>query len=100
MNIEKNDSTVTVTVTEDITSVTVPEIRDQILKTMDAEVIQIHMDLNQVEMVDSTGISLLISIQNSLKKNSGELSLLNTSGDIVHMFKLMRLDKFFKVIPR
>ena len=32
MNIEKNDSTVTMTVTEDITSVTVPEIRDQILK--------------------------------------------------------------------
>ena len=100
MNIEKSEGTLTITIDSDITSVSVPEIREKILDDLDEATVKIDMDLNKVEMVDSTGISLLISIQNSLKKNSGELSLLNTSNDIVHMFKLMRLDKFFTVMSR
>ena len=59
------------TLDEDITAASVSEIKDEILGQLDGELSEVHLDLTNVEMVDSTGISLLISIQNSLKKKSG-----------------------------
>lgn len=100
MNVDVQGNTVLFVVDSDITTVTVPDIRDKVLESLGEGVNEVKLDLNSVEMVDSTGISLLISIQNTLKKKSGSLTLLNTSDDISHMFKLMRLDKFFSVQPR
>ena len=100
MNTDVQGNTFSVSVDSDITTVTVPDIRDKILEGLSGDITEVKLDLSKVEMVDSTGISLLISIQNTLKKKSGSLTLTNASDDISHMFKLMRLDKFFTVEPR
>ena len=100
MGTERKEKLLLMTLDEDITAASVSTIKDEILGQLDEELSEIHLDLTNVEMVDSTGISLLISIQNSLKKNSGSLSVLNVSDDVAHMFKLMRLDKHFKVSAR
>lgn len=57
----------------------------------------ITLDLAGVEIVDSTGIGLLIAIHNSLLKAGGTLSVINASKDILDLFKAMRLDQHFAI---
>ncbi len=61
---------------------------------------KIRIDLGNVGMIDSSGIGVLISAQNSLKKINGTLSVFNISPDILKMFKIMRLDKHFEVAEK
>lgn len=100
MEIERNGNCLSLILDQDLTAAVVKALKDQILSSLDDDVIMVIVDLKNVEMIDSTGISLLISLQNTLKKNSGELSLENTSEDVAHMFQLMRLDKHFNVSKR
>jgi anti-sigma B factor antagonist len=85
---------------EDITATGVDALRKAVLNELKEGISEVCLDLADVEMIDSTGISLLISIQNSLSSKGGRLKLDNTSDDITQMFKLMRLDRHFKVNPR
>jgi len=57
------------------------------------------LDLEGVEMVDSVGLGLLVATHNSLSKQSGRLTLVNVSPDILSLLKAMRLDKHFIVNP-
>jgi anti-anti-sigma regulatory factor len=48
-------------------------------------------------MVDSTGIGLLISAHNSLKKAGGDLTVIHASKDILDLFRTMRIHQHFSV---
>ena len=97
MNIERQENTVKIAETEDITASNVEGLRQSILKEMDDTLKFIELDLKDVELIDSTGISLLISIQNSLGKNEGKLKILNASKDISYMLNMMRLNQHFEI---
>ena len=66
---------------------------------MEEGVKKLVVDLNGVEMVDSVGIGVLVAAHNSISKNGGHMSLSNVSQDIYNLFKTMRLDQHFEVIP-
>jgi len=57
------------------------------------------IDMTGVEMVDSVGLGLLVAAHNSLAKQSGKLTLINVSRDILSLLRAMRLDKHFVVTP-
>ncbi|MFZ5428211.1 MAG: STAS domain-containing protein [Thermodesulfobacteriota bacterium] len=57
------------------------------------------IDMDGVEMVDSVGLGLLVAAHNSLAKQSGKLTLINVSQDILSLMRAMRLDKHFSVNP-
>ncbi len=56
----------------------------------------IVIDLNGVEIIDSTGLSVLISAHNSVK-NVHPLVLQNVSDDIKRLLSITRLDKHFDI---
>ncbi|MBU0908452.1 MAG: STAS domain-containing protein [Proteobacteria bacterium] len=59
---------------------------------------KIVIDFSGTEMIDSSGIGLLISIRNSLANyGGGEIELLNLSEDLKQLFKVMKLDNHFKI---
>lgn len=58
------------------------------------------VDLNSVEIVDSTGIGVLISLYNSLKEKKLGLSVVGASADVLELFQSMRLDRHFPVSGR
>lgn len=60
----------------------------------------IVVDLQHVEMVDSFGVGIFISTQNSLQAQGGKLTVMNVSEDLLHLFRLMRLDKHFTITAR
>ena len=59
---------------------------------------ELALDLAGVQIVDSTGIGLLIQVHNTLAKTGGKLSILHASGNIQGLFKSMRLDSRFNMI--
>lgn len=55
------------------------------------------IDMKDVEMVDSTGISLLLAIFNYLGDRNCTFRLINLSRDITDLFVRMRLDIHFDI---
>lgn len=97
MKVERKNDTLYICSEADITAANTEDFRSQILKEMDESLKFVELDLKSVELIDSTGISLLISIQNSLNKAEGKLKILNSSDNISYMFKVMRLNHHFEI---
>jgi anti-anti-sigma factor len=74
-----------------------PALRTKLRQFVAAGTQDLTLDLARVQMVDSTGIGLLISTHNSLKKAGGTLSVTNASKDILALFHTMRIHQHFTV---
>ncbi|MFW6388803.1 MAG: STAS domain-containing protein, partial [Desulfohalobiaceae bacterium] len=48
------------------------------------------IDLKQVEMIDSTGLGVLIAAHNSLQKQNQGLRLINVSQELLELMQTMR----------
>jgi anti-anti-sigma factor len=55
------------------------------------------VDLGQVQMIDSTGLGVLIAAHNSLQQQGQSLRLINVSQDLLELMQTMRLDKHFQI---
>ena len=55
------------------------------------------VDLTGIQMVDSSGIGLLISAFNSLRKVGGQLAVIHASAEILELFQTMRMHQHFSV---
>ena len=97
MKLKRNKDVLKINSTNDITAAKVDELRKSILAEFDADLKFVELDLKDVKLIDSTGISLLISIQNSLSKNEGKLKIKNTDENLNHMFNVMRLNNHFEI---
>lgn len=81
----------------DVIAALVPELRTQLRDIVGGGATQLVLDFSSVRMVDSAGLGLLISTHNSLKKNSGRLSVVNASKQIFDLFRSMRVHQHFSV---
>lgn len=93
-------SSVQITPTDDIVASQVHELRTALCEAIDQGALQVVLDLQAVAMVDSAGLGVLISAQNTLHGHGGGLTVINVSPDLIRLFQLMRLDKHFTVIAR
>jgi anti-sigma B factor antagonist len=83
-----------------LTVASAQELRPQLQKALAEGVCSIVFDLGRSDVVDSSGIGLLIATHNSLKTKGGRLRVANASPDILNLFKAMRLDRHFTVEGR
>lgn len=83
---------------EDIITSKCEKLKDDLLKSINDGAKKITIDLNDVKIVDSTGLSVLISAHNSLKKVGESLALTNVSDNILKLLAITRLDKHFNIV--
>ncbi|MCF8043535.1 MAG: STAS domain-containing protein [Desulfarculaceae bacterium] len=57
------------------------------------------LDLDSVEFMDSSGLTVIISTLKALKEQGGRLVLSGVGADLATLFQLTRLDKVFQVYP-
>jgi len=81
----------------DVVAASVPELRTAMRGAIKEGVQELVVDLANVQMVDSTGLGLLIAAHNSLRKAGGRLSVIHASEEIVDLFKTMRIHQHFSV---
>jgi anti-anti-sigma factor len=81
----------------DLVAAQLPALRSKLQAMVGSGVRRLTIDLTLAQMVDSAGIGLLISAHNSLKKAGGELAVIHASGDILALFRTMRIHQHFSV---
>lgn len=57
----------------------------------------IELDLSETENIDSFGVSFIISLYKSCLNEGKQFKVSGSSDDIIHLFKLMKLDEFFEL---
>ncbi len=96
--IERKNGVVVVKPGVDIIASQCASLKEELLQILKDGEKKIIIDLQDIQMIDSSGIGLLISTQNSLKDSGGEgIELINISDDIHKLFIAMRLDQHFKM---
>ena len=85
---------------DNITAANVPELREIIKELVAQGVNDIVVDLTSVQVIDSSGIGLLVATHNSLARLSGTMEVINTSPELLELFKAFRLDKHFSILGK
>jgi anti-sigma B factor antagonist len=80
-----------------IVAASVPELRSTMRGIVEAGVRDLVVDLTDIHIVDSSGIGLLISAYNSLRKVGGKLAVIHASADVLELFQTMRMHQHFSV---
>ena len=97
-HIERKEGVVTMKPGVDIVASQCASLKQEFLEIINSGEKKISIDLSETEMIDSSGIGLLISIRNSLANNGGgEIELIHLSDDLRQLFKVMRLDNHFTI---
>ncbi|MCB2181995.1 MAG: STAS domain-containing protein [Desulfobulbaceae bacterium] len=96
--IERKDGVVTIKPGIDIVASQCETLKQEFLEIINSGEKKLVIDFSETEMIDSSGIGLLISIRNSLTNSGGgEIELSNLSDDLHQLFKVMRLDNHFTI---
>ncbi len=82
---------------DNIVAASVPELRSRMRGIVEEGVRDLVVDLAGVNMVDSSGIGLLISAYNSLRKVGGQMAVIHVSADLLELFRSMRMHQHFSV---
>jgi anti-sigma B factor antagonist len=81
----------------DIVAAHVPELRSVLRTTLDGGARDVVLDLSNTEMVDSSGLGLVIGTYNSLQKIGGRLTVIHASRDVLQLFQTMRMHQHFAI---
>jgi anti-sigma B factor antagonist len=82
---------------DSIVAASLAELRLKMRGAVEEGVRELVLDLTDVRIVDSSGIGLLISAYNSLRKVGGHLAVIHASAEILDLFRTMRMHQHFSV---
>ncbi|GAB6146414.1 STAS domain-containing protein [Desulfocicer niacini] len=81
----------------DIVASMAEDFKTELMLTIDGNPGDLVLDLKGVEMVDSIGIGVIISIHNKLARAARDLKVINVSHHVFGLFSTMRLNRRFTV---
>ncbi len=77
------------------------EIKEEIMHTINHSKCKRYVfDLDELDLIDSFGIGVLIRIQKSMNDFGEKMYLLKPNASIVRTFELLKLTGFFKIIEK
>jgi anti-anti-sigma factor len=74
-----------------------PALRSRLREMVGAGTSHLTLDLSEVRAVDSSGIGLVVSTHNSLKKAGGNLCVTGASKDVLELFQALRIHQHMAV---
>jgi anti-sigma B factor antagonist len=81
----------------DVVAAFVPELRTALRATVNGGARDVVLDLSNTQMVDSSGLGLVIGTYNSLQKVGGKLTVIHASRDVLQLFQTMRMHQRFTI---
>jgi len=82
---------------ENIVAAILPEMRTKLRALVEEGVRDLEFDLAGVNMVDSSGIGLIVSAYNSLRKVGGRMTVTHVSPELLELFQSMRMHQHFNI---
>ncbi|WP_076411088.1 STAS domain-containing protein [Shewanella sp. UCD-KL12] len=89
------DNACLVTLPKEMVMAQTPTLRAAISRQIESGSNKLVMDLHQVEFIDSSGLSVLVSAHKLTQKRSGEVILLSPSAGVRSLIELTRLHQVF-----
>ncbi len=74
------------------------EMKEYIDHEIESDNIYICIDLKKVNIINSSGLGILISILKKVKSKGGNLKLLNASDKLLNIFKITKLNLVFEFV--
>ncbi|XPV76871.1 MAG: ATP-binding protein [Desulfovibrio sp.] len=98
--VDKDGNSCTIRPVGDLTGKVADELRTLLLDSQASGVTSYNFDFSDVEDIDSITLSIFVLFANNLFKDhpDGSLLIRNANSDIVNMFQLTRLDRFYKLV--
>lgn len=81
----------------DVVAAQVAELRSALRGALTEGIREITLDFANVHMVDSSGLGLIMSAHNSMRKAGGRLAVIHASRDILDLFRSMRLHQHLTI---
>ena len=82
---------------KDVVASTFEQFRKQLQQVLDGGCRELVLDLQKVQVVDWRGLALFMLCQNSLSRVGGRLTVVTANPDLLHLFRVMRLDRHFTI---
>jgi anti-anti-sigma factor len=99
-NIERDGASLRVALQGGLMATEAMQLRPQLLQALTGDVKGVVFDLTECDLIDSSGIGLLVATHNSLAKAGGQLTLTGVSEQLRALFRAMRLDRRFAIEGR
>ncbi len=74
-------------------------LKEQIKTLFNDEKIKIHLNLSDVEFINSSGLGALVSIMKETRLRKGRLSLSNLASYVQEIFDITQLSHIFEIFP-
>lgn len=95
--VQDNTNVSVVAVSGRVDSATSPDLESALKRLLEADKIQIVLDLKEVEYMSSAGLRAMVSTLKSLKRVNGDLRLANPSPRVEEVLKLAGLTSIFAI---
>ena len=76
------------------------ELKDKVLKALEAGESKFVLDFSSTEYIDSSGLGVLVSVSKKIREAGGELRLAGLNEDLQMLFELTKLDPLFKICDK
>ena len=93
----KRDQHTVLTVRGEIDVYTAPRLRQAIVDLVDAGSVNIVVDMEKVDFLDSTGLGVLVEGLKRAHTRGGDLSVVVTQDKIIKIFEITGLNKAFSL---
>ncbi len=74
-------------------------LKEQIKKLFEQEKTAIHLNLGDVEFINSSGLGALVSIMKEVRLRKGRLTLSNLASYVQEIFEITQLSHIFEIFP-
>lgn len=72
-------------------------LKEQIKALMDQEKCTIHLNLQEVDFINSSGLGVLVSLMKEIRVKKGRLSLSNLASYVQEIFEITQLSHIFEI---
>ena len=93
----KRDGQTVLTVRGEIDVYPAPRLRQAIVDLVDAGSVNLVIDMEKVDFLDSTGLGVLVEGLKRVRTRGGDLSIVVTQDKIVKIFEITGLNKVFPI---
>jgi anti-sigma B factor antagonist len=88
-----------VTVGGEIDLYTAPQLRNELVESLEAGTRRLVIDMSRAEFCDSTGISVLLSAMKRSRDRGGDLELVAPKPAVMKVLQVTGLDEVFVIHP-
>ncbi|MEC2078049.1 anti-sigma factor antagonist [Metabacillus fastidiosus] len=92
-----NNETAIVFVSGEIDAFTAPKLKEELLPLTEEQKMTLIVSLEDVSYIDSTGLGVFVGLFKQIKKNDGELKLVNLSERLRRLFEITGLNNIIDI---